>query len=981
MTNYFSLAEIFKAYRKAKSDAFYDKDSYCAIDFLKYEANLERNLKSLLGKLSDPGIPWFQLAKNVGSVAFVPKSLDAPVPPDKREVQYATLDPLEDWELLARRHKSPLKADFRQTMVPTVDFQVLSSLWLIKVGHKFDQSVDKRLSFAHNLRRVGGSGPIAEDSPSLFVPYIGGYKSWRSRGLQAMRAALREEKSIVAMTMDVKRFYHNASPEFLLRPEFLKRNLISLSAQDKDFTKGLVSAINAWYRGTPDWEQRKEGSLPVGLSASRVISNALLAQFDRVLNERLGAIYYGRYADDIFLVVERPEGIATGDEFVRWLRSKMEGWLVLEREDGGYGLRLSLPYAKDSDILFSRKKQKIFFLSGEHGFDLLDQISDKIEEQSSMFRRLPEIPSSESKMVARALLATPDARLEVDSLRKAEGVSIRRFGFSMLLSDIEAYARDLDPADWKQMRLRFYGLVQRYVLTPSGLFDYVAYIHRVFGLMIACRDYSQADKFLDKIDRVALLLRETTTAGSDSATEFASALTQYKRGFLQSALQASTVEKFRINDAFLRVLRRVSTKSTPRTKSVVKAMSIGLLKSDLGRRPYHDYWFTDRRIERSQPALPADFGVRRTVALTKKFRSKIHGIRAPYWPAVAFPTRPIPLWSICISAPNLMAQAGGLQEVVQATRGAQVNPRRQAHRFIWADDDGTHMHDVPGKSKSALRFGLSSYIALESDWAAAVKGSPSYRLERYDRLHRLINRMVDHDDSLDYVAFPEACMPLRWALSIAYRLGQRGVSFITGIESREGPQGYSNEALVSLVSDFYGRRGAISFLQRKMELAHRESRECAGLTFSKPGPVLGRPIYMHGGFCFGVLICSDLTSIANRSHFQGKVDALFVLEWNPDVSTFEFLVESTAHDLHAAIIQVNNREFGDSRIRVPFKASHRRDLVQVRGGDSDFFVTARIDFGELRDFQRSGDGEDYKPLPIGFQMSDFRRSSKADGGW
>jgi hypothetical protein len=328
-----------------------------------------------------------------------------------------------------------------------------------------------------------------------------------------------------------------------------------------------------------------------------------------------------------------------------------------------------------------------------------------------------------------------------------------------------------------------------------------------------------------------------------------------------------------------------------------------------------------------------------------------------------------------------MAQAGGLDEVIGVTRGGRVNPSHEAHRFIEADNDGDHVHDVPWHSNHLLRFGISSYDAQDCDWKAALSGDPNYNLDRYNRLHRLINKMMSHDGGLDYIAFPEACIPLRWALPIAYKLGLQGVSFIAGVESRVGPSKYSNEALVSLASNFYGYRGAICFLQQKMELAHREESDCAGLAFSKPGPVLGRPLYIHGGFCFGVLICSDLTTIANRAHFQGKVDALFVLEWNPDIGTFEFLVESAAHDLHAAIVQVNNRQYGDSRIRVPFKEQYLRDVVQVRGGDSDYFVTATIDFGALREFQRFGGGSDYKPLPIGFKMSEFRRNQKSNGGW
>ncbi len=112
------------------------------------------------------------------------------------------------------------------------------------------------------------------------------------------------------------------------------------------------------------------------------------------------------------------------------------------------------------------------------------------------------------------------------------------------------------------------------------------------------------------------------------------------------------------------------------------------------------------------------------------------------------------------------------------------------------------------------------------------------------------------------------------------------------------------------------------------------------------------PVYNHGGYYFGVLICSDMTNIENRSHFQGNVDSLFVLEWNPDVDTFSFLVEGAAHDIHTFVVQVNNRAYGDSRIRAPFKEAHRRDSIRIKGGIGDFYVIGDINYIALRKFQK-----------------------------
>ena len=105
-----------------------------------------------------------------------------------------------------------------------------------------------------------------------------------------------------------------------------------------------------------------------------------------------------------------------------------------------------------------------------------------------------------------------------------------------------------------------------------------------------------------------------------------------------------------------------------------------------------------------------------------------------------------------------------------------------------------------------------------------------------------------------------------------------------------------------------------------------------------------------------------------------------VLSWNQDLETFSTLIESAALDVHAYTILVNNRSYGDSRIRVPVKQSFNRDLARVRGGENDFVVAVTIDIKELRVFQSRStrwtqEGDKFKPLPEGFTISKLRKLS------
>lgn len=138
------------------------------------------------------------------------------------------------------------------------------------------------------------------------------------------------------------------------------------------------------------------------------------------------------------------------------------------------------------------------------------------------------------------------------------------------------------------------------------------------------------------------------------------------------------------------------------------------------------------------------------------------------------------------------------------------------------------------------------------------------------------------------------------------------------------------------------------------------------------------PVIQHGDFYFSVLICSELTNIHYRASLRGKIDALFVPEWNLDLETFNALVESAALDIHAYVIQSNNRLYGDSRIRVPAKESWARDVLRVKGGNHDYCITGELDIAALRQFQSShrSPAKPFKPVPDGFNQ-DMAHARKA----
>ena len=992
----FSQADIYLAYRKAKAEAFYENTHFHALAFAKFERNLERNLGKLHSVLNDSENNWFNTSKFIGSYAYLPKSL-APSRHAEDPVFFRHLDPVQEWKRQWRANKKKrLSASFRLVIKPTVSFQVVSALWLLKVGHKFDACLDSRYAFANRIRRFRGDGDsissdtvgeVNTDCVGLFPPYFSAYRNWRQKGLDSMRSVLEDGGKVLAVTMDLARYYHNVSPAFLLKPKYLSYLDLSLSSSERLFTQELLCAIETWYQSTPDHKERQEGALPVGLSASKVIANVLLVELDRRMVSKIQPVYYGRYVDDIFLVVKPEKRFEGGLQVMRWLNNSLKpiAKIGTDGADGSPDLRITLPYARDSELLFTGTKQKIFSLEGNHGLDLISQIEHQIRAQSSEYRLLPLLPSSTEEMASRALLAQPEAALEADALRKADAVSVRRQGFSILLRNVECYARELRSSMWKQQRESFYSLVYRHVVTPTGVFEYFGYINRVFGVLVASGDFVRALELLERLDTVFDVLEETTSAGTKAKLQLELCKEHFARGLLQVLIQATTVVRFpwlRKKAELLQLLRAINgmsdSVSTTRSLPVLRRLSKELLFADLGRRPYRALWLGRGRHVVKSPPVPNGTEIRRLLRLgaIRKFR-KAAGLKTPHWPAVAFPTRPVTLSEVTKAAPELLGQPSQLRDAVFALRGARTRPDDQVRMTYPLDQVAAPELEVYSGESAKRTVAVVSLLTTQEEFEAALKKRPKLSVARYERIRRLINNILRDSPELDYIIFPECSLPSLWAGGIAFTLAMRGISLIAGLEYMVTPKGVRNDALVSLATRWPWYRTSVIYHQPKFQPAHGEKAALYkhGRMKLYVPPNTKAPVYVHGGFCFGVLICSDLTNIQHRFDAQGEIDALFVVEWNRDIRSFSSLVEAAAQDLHAYIVQVNNREYGDSRIRAPKREEYERDVIRVRGGERDYFVVASIDFEELRDFQRAPKSNGpFKPLPIGYRMSERRKS-------
>lgn len=989
----FTLKDLGMAYRKAKVDLYYSTNSQ-PIEIAKYEDDLEANLQALLTKLNGADEDWVKTKSFLGDWTLVPKSLNsAELGKDvKNGVLFSS--PEDEWKHLCDLNtgKKP-SAEFRLMAQASLDFHVLSTLWILRVGHKYDIKLTD-CAYGNRLRR-GLDKEIDPLTLGTFSPYLKPFRDWRDNGIDAMRLALEAGKKIIALTADVTGFYHELNPAFMQEDSFNALFQLDLSLDEHKLHRLFISALQAWAATTP----LKKG-LPVGLPASALVANVALIELDRLIEQQIVPLYYGRYVDDLILVMENGSEIKSTEQLWEWLFARSGNLLNWIPEDQKEAVQFTPNYLHGSQIQFSNKKNKVFVLTGETGKTLVESIARQIHERASEWRALPNLPRSAIHVATDLVAATQSDGEIADNLRKADLLSMRRAGFAIKLRDFEAYERDLHPEAWRDHRSAFFRAFIQHVLVLPHFFDLAIYIPRVVKIATACEDFEDLRKIMDGLswiwktvsDQCYVSIKPSPVENTPSESEI---LNRWKLQVFK-AVNESIVAAFppKLSKAGKLAWKRNFSKSDFQISNMsikdIQTKQAWLFSHDLAHMPFRFIGLPKEMI--AQRGIPA----KKTIAylddashllqtsVTDGVAELARWIKCTKVGALPigllFATRPSSVAELFVLDCNPFSDASekAMRAIVLAIRGFTLSEKmpRLDRKDVLQIPDGEPQHKTI--------IAVSSWETQYRSWVAAVTGNADPDFDRYARLNRLVKHLISQPNGAKYLILPELALPAHWFMRLALKLQGRGISLITGIEYLHASKSrVRNQVWAALSHGGLGFPSMLVYRQDKQRPALHEEQEIkrlAGLEL-KPDKVWTKPpVIQHGTFRFAILVCSELTNISYRTALRGEVDAVFIPESNQDTETFNSLIESAALDVHAYIIQCNDRQYGDSRIRAPYKDTWRRDILRVKGGIEDYCVTGEIDIQALRQFQSSHRSPDrpFKPVPDGFDVGFERRVLPSD---
>ncbi len=426
----FTTDDLDKAYRKLKSLVYYDKTDLrlrarlaafeCAEDF---EARLEV-VRDVLNSESPSKSRRFKgWLKDIG-FRVVPKKLSASprdeamsAPEHGRLITNVTTTKVIEVE----------KVNY--FFDGAIELHLIAVLWVMTDGKQLDAQLapeccGSRLS--NKLNRV------TDESLELFTKYHEQYARWRDTGIRkAKQLLVDEQRNVAILGLDIQEYFYRINVDF---GEVAQALPISIQAKEEAEDRGIqllacIEAIGQAYRECIDpmlskthpTIDKSTTGLPIGLCSSLVLANWYLQGFDSAVLKRIRPAYYGRYVDDILVVVPVPVDPTEDDEdpIGTFIHSLLVGPRILNDLAGGaYEIRAR------PGLLLQQSKCILQYFDARHSIAGLEKFQKKLEENGSDFLLLP-VDEADNSMedVAYELLYEGS----VNKFRSVKGLAENRY--------------------------------------------------------------------------------------------------------------------------------------------------------------------------------------------------------------------------------------------------------------------------------------------------------------------------------------------------------------------------------------------------------------------------------------------------------------------------------------------------------------------------------------------------------------------------
>jgi len=430
-----SIEHIRLAYRKLKRLVYYDKTDLCLrLRLAEFECDpaFEKRLlavEKLVNSENPISNPLFNRWLKETNFRIVPKKLD-------NNECLTTDNKTDDGKFLSNVTSAEV---FNVTKVNyffdgPVELHLIAVLWIMTEGRFLDAQLGDE---CYGSRLDEGIGTPDDKSARLFRKYHERYARWRDSGIRKAKQLLAEEKkNVCILGLDVQEYYYHIqlnfdaiaravykeSLELADREEFLvelaspSSLLKCLEAICLSYRKKIEPSLKITHRHLLD----SNVGIPIGLCSSPLLADWYLKNFDKAVKRLVRPAYYGRYVDDILMVIPTSENLSKEKHPVTTFMDRVLVQAGLLHEPKEYRYEI----VKPGGLFLQQSKCILQYFEAKHSIAGLEKFQKKLEENGSDFLLLPvDEGDSSLEEVAYELLYEGS----VNKFRSVKGMAENRY--------------------------------------------------------------------------------------------------------------------------------------------------------------------------------------------------------------------------------------------------------------------------------------------------------------------------------------------------------------------------------------------------------------------------------------------------------------------------------------------------------------------------------------------------------------------------
>lgn len=948
----FSITEIQKAYRKFKSYVYYDNFNlhlrYKLASFETQAGGIDEALRNL----------WMVLnhcinEKDYSSIKEWIEESGYCISPKSFKEQGGSFD-----SLISNKNDSKQIRVSKTTILydGPIELFIISTLWTL-YAHKY-------LSISYDS--YGYILPSNDNSTLLFEPYFNKYQEWRDRGISAAKEQIDRKNNVLFVTLDIKNFFHSARLDF--------ESLQSVLPLEDNKLFCLTNIIRLIYRDHTDkiYDNISDCILPIGLPSSGVIANWLLSDFDKDIKNVTAPIYYGRYVDDIFIVISNVEE-PDGRNVPQWLCDRFfsKGNVLKIDNSQGRDVSLKLMSQRCNNLEIQKDKLKLFYFDSHWSLALLNKFQATIQENSSAFWFLPNDEDLKDSLDDTYDLHYKDT---INKFRSIESCKVNKYGASVFLAKrlkLAILSPGNHDTDLEYEIFRFFN--------GESIISMYSMWEKVFTYFAITKNYNAILRLQDKINDAILKISFDSTYQYRDSLNIENGVNQYLEGHLEKCLMmaqtyvvkdiVSSNNKVFIRHGSKRIKKSLLTRHYLLPLPIL-AFTSQYIDNDIDIVDFH---ISDITEGIADDVINQYWRIPRHVSMHEICCLYLPIILAERYESSFYQDNENKYFEKCLFVYKQLNQES-LDNIVCLDKYKNYSESNNKEHKLKIKSEVITINTP--ELFSTLIVGVSNVNTSEDDVHKAITDKSITSSDKRKRHIDILNQAEKL--KVDILLLPEVFVPLNWLCAYADESKRKQRAMVFGLEHFTIHQCCYNIAVSILPFEFHGRREA--FIVPRLKNHYSPSEEMTILGYRKRIPRRDYSIYhlcQWKGIQFTVYNCYELTDIVHRCIFRSDLDVLFAVEYNKDINYFSNISESVSRDLHCYYVQANTSYYGDSRVVEPRETLYQNP-VRVKGGENDVIIKHVLKIDQLRQFQEQthllqcknkerGDKNNFKMTPPDYQ--------------